>query len=295
MLSCVIVEDNYPVRKGLEYAINRRGDITVAGDSADGTEGVSVILSKRPDIIITDIRLPGKSGLEMLDEISHADPAYRPQAIIISAYSEFTYAKEAIRLGVIAYLVKPIDKAELNTALDRALGKAAQGGTAEVMPEDGQLNAATEIPENEPRETVSENAADIRLGSVRAHYAGSILRYIKAHYAENIRLSDIAGELNLSENYISRIFREETGYSIGDYRISCCIAKAAHLLEDPRYKVFEVADLVGISDQRYFSKLFRQKTGMTPASWRDMRLAGRRYQSEDTSHLLFLELLKEDF
>lgn len=273
MFTVVVIDDNYPVRKGLSHKINGLSDeFSVIGDAADSVEGLSLILQKRPQIIVTDIRLPGSTGLSMIKEIYGT---YRPQVIVISGYTEFEYAREALSLGVIAYLVKPIVEDELKEALNKAVANITG---AEV--------SAKAVPLGEASEEYETS------GTIKSYYAEKVVDYIEKHFTENLKIGTIAEELALSESYLSRTFREETGFTITDYRTCFSIATAAFLLENPELKVYEVAERTGYSDQRYFSKIFRQRVGLTPLEYREIVLSGHELKQVSREDYLFANMLK---
>lgn len=112
----LIVEDEVRIREGLKKLIGKLGDsYEVIGEAENGQEGLTLILKMHPDLVITDIRMPMKDGLEMLKEATASGLGFR--AIVLSAYTEFDYAREAIKLGVTEYLIKPIVLADLSQAL----------------------------------------------------------------------------------------------------------------------------------------------------------------------------------
>lgn len=273
MFTVVVIDDNYPVRKGLSRKINSLSDeFSVIGDAGDSVEGLDIILQKRPQIIVTDIRLPGSTGLSMINEIYGS---YHPQVIVISGYTEFEYAREALSLGVIAYLVKPIEENELKEALNKAVANL------------------TGVGESSKDKAIGEGSEEYESsGAIKSHYAGKVVDYIEKHFTENLKIGVIADELALSESYLSRTFREETGFTITDYRTCYSIAMAAYLLEKPELKVYEVAERTGYSDQRYFSKLFRQRMGLTPLEYREMILSGHEFKQVSRDDYLFANMLK---
>ncbi|WP_242856089.1 helix-turn-helix transcriptional regulator [Ruminiclostridium josui] len=93
--------------------------------------------------------------------------------------------------------------------------------------------------------------------------------YIQDHYNEQVTLNEVAENIYVSTFYISRMFKKELGKSFVDYLNDVRIDKAKELLKDVRYKTYEVAEKVGISDPHYFSKLFKKYSGMTPSEYRD--------------------------
>lgn len=118
MLRLLIADDEELVRRGLTALIQREApDITIIGAAMDGCEALDVALLARPDVILTDIRMPGLSGLELIGSLRAVRP--RPRCIILSGYDEFDYARRAIGLGVAGYLLKPVDPDELLELLRR--------------------------------------------------------------------------------------------------------------------------------------------------------------------------------
>lgn len=112
----VIVEDEIRIREGLIRLLGKiNRDIEVVGVAENGIEGLETIQRLQPDLVITDIRMPRMEGLEML-QLLHAQHLYF-KTIVLSAYSEFAYAQQAIKLGVCEYLIKPIAAEELLLAI----------------------------------------------------------------------------------------------------------------------------------------------------------------------------------
>jgi two-component system, response regulator YesN len=126
----VIVEDELRIREGLARLIAKaKEDYRVVGEARDGLEGERVVAREKPDLVITDVRMPDLDGLEMLARIRGR--GLKCRAIVLSAFSEFTYAREAIRLGVSGYLLKPVKVAELARALETVEGAIAEERRAE--------------------------------------------------------------------------------------------------------------------------------------------------------------------
>lgn len=116
----VIVEDNPMTVRSLEQTIdwNRLGCVLV-GTAGDGLEGRELILRERPDIVLTDIRMPRMDGLEMIEALRSAMPELT--VIILTGYDQFQYASRAIKLSVFDYILKPIRNDEVEQAISRAL------------------------------------------------------------------------------------------------------------------------------------------------------------------------------
>lgn len=111
-----LLEDEEWIRRGLKKMICwQQLDLQLAGEAEDGRQAVEEILAMRPHILLSDIRVPVLSGLEVARQVRQVLPALR--VIFISGYREFEYAQQAIDLGSVKYLLKPIDDKELNQAL----------------------------------------------------------------------------------------------------------------------------------------------------------------------------------
>lgn len=111
MLKILLVEDEYVVREGIKSIDWASTDFEFVGDASDGEMALPMIRSLRPDIVITDIKMPFMDGLELSKRIKKELPD--TEIVILSGYEEFEYAKEAIALGVAKYLSKPISSGEL--------------------------------------------------------------------------------------------------------------------------------------------------------------------------------------
>ena len=119
-LSVVIVEDNPATIRSLVQTVDWKSlDCAIAGTANNGESGLKLILAQKPDIVLTDIRMPRKDGLDMIEEIHKDLPECK--VIIITGYDQFQYASRAIKLSVFDYILKPIDNQEIERTLQRAV------------------------------------------------------------------------------------------------------------------------------------------------------------------------------
>lgn len=118
MLKVLIIDDEPSVLEGLKLLVNWEGlGLFICGEASDGKEGLNLIEKYRPDIVITDIRMPGYDGLELIEKASNK--GFMSRYIILSGYGDFGYAKKAMMYGVEDYLLKPLEIDELERALDK--------------------------------------------------------------------------------------------------------------------------------------------------------------------------------
>lgn len=239
MRKVVVVEDEDLVRRGIVEAVDWQSvDCAVVGEAANGSAGLEVIRRERPDLIVTDIKMPQMDGIEMLRQLRAEGNA--AAVILLTAYSDFTYAQAAVKLGAVDYLLKPFHDGELEEAVARL---APAGG---------------KDPKRE---------AELAAGG-RSKYVLEVLRYISEHYAEpEMGVSQVADSLGISEGHLSHVFKKETGRTLGSYITDYRIHRAKELLQDCRSKVYEVAEAVGYRDITYFSATFKRIVGVAPSEY----------------------------
>ena len=125
MLKVLIADDEIKVSKLILHLVQwEELGMEVIGTVNDGVEAFELILEKQPDIVITDIRMPGMDGIELVEKATkEMESSKKVFFVIISGYSQFEYAQQAVKLGVEDYLLKPIKKKELEAVLHKILSK----------------------------------------------------------------------------------------------------------------------------------------------------------------------------
>lgn len=260
MIRIVIVEDEMLVKKGLLLTTDWESfECEVVGEASNGCEGLEVIMKLRPDIVITDIRMPGLDGIQMIEALREkVDVEY----IIISGYSEFEYARQAVKLGVKDYLIKPIDDDELADAIRNAC-KAVKN-KIKISKIESKMEDMTDSKVMLFKEYFLDGTR-----TSNSNYIEKMIKYINDNYQKNINIKDVADNFSISESHISRLFKSEVGYTFVDYLTYYRIKKALGYLRDPEVKIYQVAEIVGYKDQRYFSVIFKKLVGVTPKEFRE--------------------------
>jgi len=259
MYSVVIIEDSVLLRQGMILTFDWRAmNCFVAGEADNGEDGLALIKQMQPDIVITDIRMPGMDGLEMIETLRARGS--EAVCIVVSAYNEFDYAQRAIRFGVAEFLVKPFEMSELCRALQSAAKRA---------------DRIRQVRQIEEKKIVLFGDFLAEEGDLKGKYAEQAVAFIKEHFAEDIGVADIADALNMSESHLSRVFKESMGYTLGEYLVSYRMSVACEMLPDVNLRISEVARRIGYSDQRYFSVVFKRIVGMTPNAYRACSLKSK--------------------
>ena len=246
MYRVVLIDDEKIIVEGLRRVV-RWADYgcEVAGTASDAEEGAELIRRLRPDILFTDIRMPGVDGLAMLAGLRSEFPDM--QVTVLTGYQDFSYAQQAIRLGVTRFLLKPSKMDEIKEALETMTSRL-----------DGQT--PTKRQEDEPEE--------------EQHGAGSFIvnqamAYIEEHYAEKLTLQTVADCCYVSQWHLSKLLNRHTGRSFYDILNTVRIQKAKELLLDPRLKIGEIGERVGYADTAHFARTFKKQEGMSANEYRN--------------------------
>lgn len=245
MLKVLVIDDEVLVRRGIVLGVDwaARGCVLV-GEAANGEEGLAAVERYSPNLIITDIRMPRMDGIEMLARLR--EQGCRARVILLTAHSDFAYARSALKLGADDYLLKPFRNEELIAAIDKVRQKER------------------ELTDLTPADVMPLAKGD------KSKYVLQALQYIAQHYAdEAISITTIAQYLQVSEGHLSHVFKKETGYTVINYLTQYRIHRAMELLKDCRRKVYEVANEVGYRDVTYFGSTFKKLVGMSPSEYQD--------------------------
>jgi len=261
MYELVIVDDEEIIRRGLETTVDWTSlGFRVAGVFATAEGVVDFARARRLDVVLADIRMPGMSGLDLAAELKRIGcPA---KVVILSGYDSFKYAQRAIECDVFGYLLKPSKPGEikeivgrLKSLLDREREQEGVVAAAQLLVAERDRSAHGE----------TQGAGDDKPRKLALLAASTVRR----RFAEDIGLESVAADLGVTPEHLSRLFKKELGMNFRDFLVDTRIAEARRLLRDPARKVFEVAAMAGFHDQRYFSEIFRRRTGLSPLEFRE--------------------------
>ena len=217
----------------------------------NGREAVEVFEKEKIQVVILDIEMPGLNGLDAAKIMREKDEYV--MIIFLTAFSEFAYAKQAISVHALDYILKPYDEAEILYALEEAF---------RLVDRLEDYKTETRLEMNDiPKEGMT---GELRLSMVKE----MIKNYIKAHYAEDISMNDLAEKMNYSEAYFCKLFKQCFGINFTGYMAEYRVGIAKKLLEDPTISIKEVGRSCGYSDSNYFSRVFKRSTGYTPSEYR---------------------------
>ncbi|MEK8128126.1 response regulator [Paenibacillus filicis] len=402
MWKLMIADDEPRIRYGLRKVLSwEEMGIEVVAEAENGQEALEIAETVRPDLMFMDINMPFVSGLEVIERLRDMLPDC--VVIVISGHDEFAYAQRAVRLNVFDYVLKPVQKEELQVIVQKALqtlqkeqleqkynhwmNQKFEVSSAELREQflrnwvagnldDRQLQEELQFfgmrfPEQiglllikpllkvkvtpahkiwDPQllefavknilmELLAPVPSSAAFGNGKGHLcvvtpigraadwhaflqdfertlsfylgvqvltaytvAGCIAeiperytelvmdlnasvsltpivlmtkKYLETfYYKEDLSLTEVAEQMNVNANYLSKLLKKETGQTFVDAVTQIRIQKATQLLNDPMSKMYEVAEQVGYQSQHYFSHIFKKVTGLSPLEYRKR---GERY------------------
>ena len=240
-IKLLIADDEDTIRNGIAKYIQLHTDrfdkIYLA---ANGQEAIDIIFRDKPDIMFLDVQMPLLDGIEVMQEAKRAD--ILPYTMILSAYDEFKYCQQALRLGAKEYLLKPVRSSDILQMVNQAADELF--GTQEAI--------VTEPAEEKNR--LVELARE----------------YIEEHYYENLMQVDVAQRVGISAGYLSTLFQKQLSVGFVDYLNEIRIEHACTYLRQSYLKTYEIAYKVGFKDEKYFSKVFKKIKGQSPSEYRKL-------------------------
>jgi len=242
MYTVITIDDNPwildDVRRTFDFSSN---GFELAGEFTCAEDALPVILSVRPDLIVSDIRMGKMSGLDLagicrengLDSI----------IVLLSGYERFEYAQAAFRHQVFDYLLKPIDDHQVKELMERILNALRE------------KTPAAKAGVREPFQQITE--------------------YIEAHYGHSISLNDVADHVHMNRTYVSELFTKNAGMSFPQYKAQVRIRHACSMIERGESSMTDIAFAVGFESLSRFSRVFSQIKGISPQQYRQQFKQGQ--------------------
>ena len=236
----LVIEDEIFARQSLVAMVKSLGFENIL-EADDGLKALRLIQKHRPHIVLSDIEMPNLDGIALLERLHKLE--IPSQVILVSGHDLFSYAKQAIKYGAFDYILKPVDFDELHTSILKAL------------------------------EGLEEADASVRTFYNKDEHTSQIINHAKSYILENlsspnIDLNSVAEFVHLSPNYLSKLFKEYTHELFSDFVSRQRIETAMHNLRTTHQKINDISAAVGFSDVKYFYKVFKKYTGLTPSEYR---------------------------
>lgn len=248
MYKVIIVDDESNIRERIA-SVMPWGEVgfEVIGSCESGEDAWNVLQSRKPEAVLTDILMPGMNGLELIRRIRREFP--RVMTAIMSAYDDFKYAQAALHYDVKGYLLKPVLRKEFIHVFRKMSAELETGANRMKSAEPDPFSAAPAASSNP--------------------YVSLAIEYVSGHIDERITVEDAAKVIHIHPNYLSTLFKRDTGYNFIDYVNEMKIRKAMALLLCTDEKISDIALRIGFYNFSYFNKIFKKITGETPSQYQE--------------------------
>lgn len=236
-LRVLLVDDEIMIREGFKKLFDWEAhECVVVGEAADGMEAITKIDEEQPDIVIMDINIPIINGLKViqLSRVKYPSVAF----VIVSGYDDFSYCREALRLQITDYILKPVNYEEFGSCIDWL---------------------KISLYNNEVKEKPVVKKERVITG---------ITKYMQEHLSEEVSLHILSEEFHLNSQYISQLFKNEIGVNFLTYLTNIRMEHAKKLLLSSSLSIAEVSEQSGYGDYRVFTKVFKKSEGITPSQYR---------------------------
>ena len=235
----LVADDEDTIRNGMAKYIQLHTDrfdkIYLA---ENGQQALDIIFRHKPDLMLLDVQMPLKNGIEVMQEAQRAK--ILPVTIILSGYDEFKYAQQALRFGAKDYLLKPCRSSDIlkkmNDIADEIFGVEVTATIKDICGKNNLVERAKE--------------------------------YINDHYFDELTLQEVAGKVGITAGYLSTLFSQTISCSFVDYLNQVRIDHACTYLQQNYLKTYEIAYKVGFRDEKYFSKVFKKIKGESPSEYK---------------------------
>lgn len=252
MYKVVIIDDEPIIVEGISRMVPwDKFGCKIVATANDGIEGAGIIREQQPNILFSDIAMPGLDGLSMVAGLKSEFP--NTEISILTGYRDFDYAQRAIRLGVTRYLLKPSNMDEIIEAIEAMVSNLA---AKHIVPEPGSEG-----------EGKSDNAAG-------SFIVSNAIRYIEQNYAHKLTLSEVAEKTYISQWHLSKLLNRHMGQNFSEILNHVRIREAQRLLKDPALRIGDIAEMVGFVDMAHFSRVFKKILGTSANEYRN-KIASR--------------------
>ena len=262
MYQLIIAEDVAIIREMLLHHVNWSDhNIEVCCCVSNGKEALDYLNNRHADILLTDIKMPVLDGLQLIMEAKTTHPSL--ECVILTAYANFDYAKNAIQLGVRNYILKPIDIDQLLATMDEIVSILDKNTHMRDKVQKYDRFIQNQAPKLSDKfaQVNTEDAGKVKI-------VEDILSYIDSADLAIMKIGDIAQKIQLNQKYLSTIFKSVTGQNLSHYITSHKMEKAAEYLRQPNCRIYEIAEMLGYSDHNHFRDVFYKHYHMSPAEYK---------------------------
>lgn len=254
----MIVEDNPDIADYISLLLHSRYRVIKA---SDGYAALQLLSTQLPDIILTDLMMPGMDGYELCHAVRQSEILSDVPIVIISAKSEDKDRVRGYEDGADGYLLKPFNPSELQALITRLLAQRRQA----------HLHMQQLISDAKVSKRMTENDVEAKDKNVEERAFLEKLRTTvhKQMIAGDLQIDTIASLMCLSRSTFARRVKEITDSSPSAYILQLRLENACHLLRETQLSISEISLSCGFDELSYFSRVFRQNFDVTPSQYRN--------------------------
>ncbi len=261
-INMLIADDEYAIRTGLASLPWPEQGITLIFAACDGLEALEATKKHRIDILLTDICMPGLSGVELGELALGSNPEMK--IIFLTGYDDFEFARRAVTMHAHDYILKPTSPKTVISCVLEAKKKIQERNLRE--------SSRVQLENDIKNLSVLVEAGDLLKGGleteIREDSIDDIVRYISEHYSDQLTLPSLAEHFHYNAVYLCRYIKAKSGFTFTEILSNIRMYHAARLLKGTTLKNGEICERIGLFDERYFSQVFKKIYGMTPNGYR---------------------------
>jgi len=275
MKRILIAEDEFIERMVLKKILEKKfGDQCEVLEAENGTQALEIFRSTDIHIVILDIEMPGIKGVQAAEIMRREKQGFC--IIFLTAYDKFEYAKKAIAVRAMDYLLKPYSERELISVVDEAIHltekyeKVHTGREEESVAEVEETDLSLMGDYNQAlltEEGINDGTGEIPPSRLNVLVA-MVEEYVKKNFMHEISMQDAARAVNYSDAYFSKMFKQQFGLNFTAYLTEYRIEEAKKMLCQPAISVKDIGVRVGYPDSNYFARVFRRMNGVSPSEYR---------------------------
>jgi YesN/AraC family two-component response regulator len=250
-MKLLIVDDEYFAVQGVLNGVNWETlGFEEILEAYSYTEAVDIFQKNFVEVLLCDIEMPDESGLELVAWVNEHSPS--TVCIILSCHDEFDYARQALSLKCMEYVLKPVRYTALTEILKKAMDTVESNRHKEMMEQYGEqyIASVSQKTRGENQDAVEE-----------------VERYINEHLAEDLSVRDLANMVYISSDHLTRLFKKRHGKTVSDFILEKRMNLAGELLKEPNLTITMISDAVGFGNYSYFTEQFKKTYGMTPREY----------------------------
>lgn len=254
----LLVEDNHELRAFLRRIFVEEYRVI---EAVDGMEGWSKALKFVPDIIISDVMMPEKDGIEMMKELRADMTTSHIPIVLLTAKTSIESKLEGLEYGADDYITKPFSATYLKARVDNII---SQRSNLQRWYRDNLISVSSPLVEEEK---VEEQPL---MSPIDRKFMDKLMELMEKNMDNgDLIVDDLVSELAVSRSVFFKKLKTLTGFAPIEFIKEMRISRAAQLIETGEFNMTQISYMVGINDPRYFSKCFKQKYKMTPTEYRD--------------------------